>query len=161
MKSVRNSSFPSLYFPAFGLNAGKHGSGKLRIRTLFTQCKSNGENDENAWTVSCYSSLYITSWSFSSLHPAGRGNTDLTSNSNISKTVTINNESKGKFFKEYSIWFLMVGKLLMFKTCGIVGISKIECSILPVLNGIKHQKIFSFLIFSGSIIVREQWREWQ
>ena len=50
----------------------------------------------------------------------------------------------------------MVGKLLMFKTCGIVGISKIECSILPVLNGIKHQKIFSFLIFSGSIIVREQ-----
>ena len=25
MKSVRNSSFPSLYFPAFGLNAGRYG----------------------------------------------------------------------------------------------------------------------------------------
>ena len=56
VKSVRIRSFSGAYFPAFGLirrdspynlylsvlsaNAGKYGPEKLRIRTLFTQCKS-------------------------------------------------------------------------------------------------------------------------
>ena len=51
MKSVCIRSFSGRYFPVFGLNmegysvslrihpnAGKYGPGKLRIRTLFTQC---------------------------------------------------------------------------------------------------------------------------
>ena len=59
-------------------------------------------------------------------------NTDLTSDINISKTVVVNIA----FLKEYSISFLMVCRLvdfalvvlelLMFKVCGIIGISKIE-----------------------------------
>ena len=37
VKSVRIRSFSSLYFPTFGLNIGKYGPEKLRMRTLFTQ----------------------------------------------------------------------------------------------------------------------------
>ena len=37
VKSVRIPSFSSLYFPAFGLNAGKYGPEKIIIRTIFTQ----------------------------------------------------------------------------------------------------------------------------
>ena len=40
LKSVRIRSFYGLYFPAFGLNLGKYGPEKLRIRTLFTQCQA-------------------------------------------------------------------------------------------------------------------------
>ena len=63
-------------------------------------------------------------------------NIDLTSNSNISKTGRVNIAFTETFFKEYSINFLMacklidfalvVFKLLIFKVCGIIGISKIE-----------------------------------
>ena len=62
-------------------------------------------------------------------------NTDLASNSNISKTVKMNIAFKKVFFKEYSISFLIkfrlidfglvLLQLLMFKVCGITGISKI------------------------------------
>ena len=42
VKSVRIWSYSGQHFPVFGLNtetyAGKYGPGKLRIRTLFTQC---------------------------------------------------------------------------------------------------------------------------
>ena len=38
VKSVRIRSFSGPYFP--GKNAGKYGTEKLRIRTLFTQCIS-------------------------------------------------------------------------------------------------------------------------
>ena len=62
-------------------------------------------------------------------------NTDLPSDSNISKAARVNNTFT-MFFKEYSLSFLMVCrlvdfallvlKLLMFKICGIIGISKTE-----------------------------------
>ena len=63
-------------------------------------------------------------------------NTDLPSDSNISKTVVVNIVFAGTFSKEYSSSFLrlwrlidfavVVLKLLMFKVCVIIGISKIE-----------------------------------
>ena len=60
---------------------------------------------------------------------------DLSLNSNILKMVTVNIAAlTRKFLKEYSIIFLIVCgliyfvlvvlKLLMFKICGIIGISK-------------------------------------
>ena len=62
--------------------------------------------------------------------------TILPSDSNASKTVRVNFAFTRKFFKQYSISFLMVCrlidfalvvlKLLMFKVCGIIGISKTE-----------------------------------
>ena len=62
----------------------------------------------------------------------------------MSKTVGVNIAFIGTFFKEYSISFLMVCRLidfafvilelLMFKVCGIIGISKIN---FPVLKGLK------------------------
>ena len=62
--------------------------------------------------------------------------TNLPSDSNISKTVRVNVAYTRTFLNEYSISFLMVRrlidfalvvlKLLMFKVCGINGISKIE-----------------------------------
>ena len=64
------------------------------------------------------------------------GDTDLHSNSNITKMVRVNNGLKERFFEEYSIKFpmvcrlidfaLVVFKLHIFKVCGIIGISKIE-----------------------------------
>ena len=63
-------------------------------------------------------------------------NTDLPSNSSISKPVRVNINLTTPIFKEYLISFLMVCrlmdfllvvlKLLMFKVCGIIGVSKIE-----------------------------------
>ena len=63
-------------------------------------------------------------------------NTDLTSDSNIPKAVRVNIAFAATLFKEYSTSFLMVCrlidfalvvlKLLMFKVCVIIGISKIE-----------------------------------
>ena len=64
------------------------------------------------------------------------GNTDLPSDSNISKAVRVNITFAVTFFKEYLTSFLMVCrlidfalvalKLLIFKVCVITGISKIE-----------------------------------
>ena len=64
--------------------------------------------------------------------------TDLPSDNNISKTVEVNIAFIQTYFKEYSISFLMVCRLidfalvvlelLMFKVCGIIGISKIGYS---------------------------------
>ena len=64
------------------------------------------------------------------------GNTDLPLGSNISKTLRVNIAFAATFLKEYSTSFLMVCrlidfslvvlKLLMFKVCVIIGISKIE-----------------------------------
>ena len=63
-------------------------------------------------------------------------NTDLPSNSNISKTVRVNIVFTTKFSKEYSTSFVMVCrlvdfvlvvlKLFMFEDSGIIGISKNE-----------------------------------
>ena len=62
-------------------------------------------------------------------------NIDLPLNSNISRTKGVNITFTRTFLKEYSISFLMifrldfehvVPKLLMFKVCGIIEISKIE-----------------------------------
>ena len=63
-------------------------------------------------------------------------NTDLPSDINISKTVGVNIGFIRHFFKEYSISFLMICRLidftlvvlelLMFKVSEIIGISKIE-----------------------------------
>ena len=78
-------------------------------------------------------------------------NTDLPSNSNISKTVTVNAVFTRNFSKEYLISFLVICRLidfaslvlqlLMFKACGIIGISKIEFFqfflVLKRLNKIK------------------------
>ena len=79
--------------------------------------------------------LHILTLSLPVLCWAG-DNTDLPLDSNISKTVTVNIACTRTFFKEYSLNFLMVcrlidfvlpvPKLLMFKVCGIIGISKIE-----------------------------------
>ena len=49
----------------------------------------------------------------------------------ISKTVRVNIAFTREFFKEYSISFLMISRLidfelLMFKVGGIIGISKIK-----------------------------------
>ena len=62
--------------------------------------------------------------------------TDLTSNSNISKTVRVNIALTKTIFKEYLVSFTMilrltyfalaVLRLLMFKVFGNIGISKIE-----------------------------------
>ena len=72
-------------------------------------------------------------------------NTDLPSDNNISKTVRVNIALTKDVFKEYSTSFLMVYrlidfalvvlKLLMFKVCVIIYISKIE--IFPVMKGLK------------------------
>ena len=63
-------------------------------------------------------------------------NINITTNSNISKTVSINVTRSGTFLKEYLISFLMVPSLIefailvlqlfMFKDYGNIGISKIE-----------------------------------
>ena len=63
-------------------------------------------------------------------------NIDLPSDSNILKTVRVNIAFAATFFKEYSTSFLMVCrlidfalvvlKLLMFKVCEIIKISKIK-----------------------------------
>ena len=63
-------------------------------------------------------------------------NTDLPSDSNILEMLRVNIAFAATFFKEYSTSFLMacrlidfplvVLKLLMFKVCVIIGISKIE-----------------------------------
>ena len=78
--------------------------------------------------------LHILTLSLPVLCWAG-DNTDLPLDSNISKTVTVNITCTRTFFKEYSLSFLMVCrlidfalpvlKLLMLKVCGIIGISKI------------------------------------
>ena len=51
---------------------------------------------------------------------------------------------------------LVVLKLLMFKTCGIICHFKNRVFSFSGTERIKHRKIFSFLIFSGGIIVRKQ-----
>ena len=56
---------------------------------------------------------------------------DLHLSSNISEMVRVNIAFTRKFFKEYLISFLMIFRLIyfalvMFKVCGITGISKIE-----------------------------------
>ena len=81
--------------------------------------------------------MFALNLSFPVPHWAG-DNTDLLSDSNISKAVIVNNVFTRTFFKEYSVSLLMlcrltdfalvVLKLLMFKVCGIIGISKIEFS---------------------------------
>ena len=63
-------------------------------------------------------------------------NTDLPSNTNISKTVRVNTVSTIMFFQEYSVSFLMICKLiafapvflwlLMFNVCQFIRISKID-----------------------------------
>ena len=63
-------------------------------------------------------------------------NTGLPSDSNISKTVRVNIAFAATIFKEYSTSFpmvcrlidfaLVILKLLMFKVCVIIGISKIK-----------------------------------
>ena len=73
--------------------------------------------------------------SFPVTHWAGV-NTDLTSNSNISKTVKVSVAFTQGFLKEHSISFLMICRLidfvlavlqlLIFKVCEIIGNSKIE-----------------------------------
>ena len=72
-------------------------------------------------------------------------NTDLPSDSNISKTVRGNIAFAGTFLKEYLTSFLMVCrfidfalvalKLLIFKVCVIIDIAKIEIFDFPVLKG--------------------------
>ena len=76
----------------------------------------------------------ILTLSLSVAHCAGY-NTDLASNSNISKTVRVSIAFTRTFLKEYSISFLTISRLLdfvlvvlyllMFKVCGIIEISKI------------------------------------
>ena len=75
-------------------------------------------------------------------------NTDLPSDSNISKTVRVNIAFAGTGFKKYSTSFLIVCrlidialavlKLLMSKICVIIGISKSSFSIFPVLKGLNE-----------------------
>ena len=77
-------------------------------------------------------------------------NTDLPLNSDISKTVKANIAFTSTF-KEYLISFLMVCgsidfapvvlKLLMFKVCGIIGISKIEFFNFSVTERVKWVQI--------------------
>ena len=65
-------------------------------------------------------------------------NSNLPSNSNISKTVILNTAFTQMFFKEYLISFLIVCrfkdfayvvfKLLIFQVCGIISVTKISFS---------------------------------
>ena len=75
VKSVHIRSFFGPYFPAFGLNTGKYGPEKLRIRTLFTQW------NEGASLQDClYKSMQLTPFSslnFCFLLTAGRKSTFL------------------------------------------------------------------------------------
>ena len=91
-----------------------------------------------SWKLLKYMSSSKTRWltlSLSVLHWAN-DNTSLPLDINISKTVWVNIAFIKTFSKEYSISFLMVCRLidfaivifelLVFKVCGIIGISKIE-----------------------------------
>ena len=81
-------------------------------------------------------------------------NTDLHSNSNISKTIRVNIAFTTTFFKEYSINFLMVCRfidfahvvltLLMFKVCGIIGISKTEVFNFSGTERVKYFSVYRF-----------------
>ena len=88
---------------------------------------------------------------FYSLHPVGRGLiSTFLSNSNISKTVRINIAFIRMYFEEYSISFLMICRLilfalvvlqlLMFKFCGIIGISKSNFSNFSGTERVKQTK---------------------
>ena len=92
-------------------------------------------------------------WNLTLLLPVPRcagDNTDLHSNSNISKTIRVNIAFTTTFFKVYSINFLMVCrwidfahvvlKLVMFNVCGIIGISEIE---VFNFSGTERVKYFS------------------
>ena len=80
-------------------------------------------------------------------HCAG-DKTNLPSDSNISKTVRVNVAYTRTFLNEYSISFLMVWrlidfalvvlKLLMFKVCGSIDISKVECFNLSGTERVKQ-----------------------
>ena len=82
-------------------------------------------------------------------------NTDLPSDSNISKTVRETLPLQEHFFKEHSASFLMVCKLidfasvflklLMFKVGGIIGISKIG---FFNFSGTKRVNIYFLNIYS-------------
>ena len=86
--------------------------------------------------------------------PRAVQNTDLHSNSNISKTIRVNIDFKKKkttFFKEYLIsiliifslidFALVILELLMFKNCGIIGISKIEFFSYSGTERVKIKKV--------------------
>ena len=93
------------------------------------------------YKVKCKTTEYLT---LSHPVPRSGNNTELPWNNNISKTVKLNIAFTNKSFKEYSISFLMICRLiefallvlqlLMLKVCGIIGISKIETFIFPVLK---------------------------
>ena len=86
-----------------------------------------------------YSWFFFVTWLLTLLFLVPRwavDNTDLPLGRNISQAVNVKIVFTRTFFKEFSISFLMVCKLidfalavlklLMFKFCGIIGISKIE-----------------------------------
>ena len=130
--------------------------GILKIEFLnFSGTESVKQNPKNSKTTQNFLSLYVNHFSsnFSKIQiffrffnetltlwfPIPRrvdDNTNLSLTSNIRNTVNVNIAFTRKFFKEYSISFvkvcrlidfaLVVFKLLMFKVCGIIGISKIK-----------------------------------
>ena len=75
------------------------------------------------------------------------GNADLPSDSNISKALRINIAFVGTIFKEYLTSFLIICrliefalvalKLLIFKVCVIIGISKMELFSFPSTEGLR------------------------
>ena len=77
-------------------------------------------------------------------------NTDLPSNSIISKTIRANAMFTRKYFKECSINFLMIRRmidftlvvfyLLMFKICGMIGFLKIMFFKISVSERVKFKK---------------------
>ena len=77
-------------------------------------------------------------------------NTQLPLYMNILETIRVSVAFTQIFFKEYSISFLMLCRLinfalavlilLMFKVCGIIGISKSRLSNFPVLKQLKKKK---------------------
>ena len=105
---------------------------------------------------------------FLSLYPARVGNnTNLPSNSNISETIRVNTAFTGTFFKEHLISFLMVcrfidfalvvPKLLIFKSCGVIGVPKIEFSNISGTERVNDQVIKCLTNDTDKFITKCNW----
>ena len=177
VKSVGIRSFSGTYFPAFGLNteylsvfslnAGKYGPEKLQIRWSSSVIVSIITNQQLRIWLPIYDFKFLPLWfksekrkktvsnivTVTTINPfalASGANTDLPSNSIISKTIGVTIAFTRKYFKECSINFLMIRRmidftlvvfyLLMFKICGMIGFLKIMFFKFSVSERVKFKK---------------------
>ena len=178
MKRVRIRSFSGPHFLAFGLNTERYGV-SLRIQfecwKILTRKTPNTvivfsdrlNNNESATQDMVAHLKFLPLWfksekrkktvsnivTVTTINPfalASGANTDLPSNSIISKTIGVNIAFTRKYFKECSINFLMIRRmidftlvvfyLLMFKICGMIGFLKIMFFKFSVSERVKFKK---------------------